>query len=407
MNDYLERLRDGDLRLYELEDELPPDEAAEVRRKYVEEETNASLSEVGAEHDLSEARANIENPVGATRVPLGIAGHIRVEGEYAEGEHFVPMATTEGALVASTNRGCSALNDAGGATARVVKDAMTRAPVFRTDGAEGSASLVEWVEDDDHLKVLKSAADSTTDHGELLWARPYVAGDNVYVRLGYETGDAMGMNMATKATRAVAGVIEDHTDAELVALSGNMCADKKPASINAVEGRGRTVVADAIVPGETVEEVLKTTPEGIAEVNERKTLVGSARSGTLGANAHAANVLSAVYIATGQDPAQVVEGSSAYTTASVRDGDLYISVTLPAVEVGTVGGGTGLLTQREALSLLGVEGGGEPTGANAKELAEIIAGTVLAGELSLHSALASRNLADAHEELGRDEEKGD
>jgi len=405
MEDTLKRLRDGDMRLYELEDELPPDEAADARRRYVEEETGASLGEVGAEHDASEATANVENAVGATRVPLGVAGPLGVEGEHADDEYLVPMATTEGALVASTNRGCSALTEAGGATARVVKDAMTRAPVFRTSEVAESAELVEWV--DENLDAMKRVAEETTDHGELLWARPYVTGDNVYVRLGYSTGDAMGMNMATKASGAVADVIEDETDAELVALSGNVCADKKPSAVNSVEGRGRTVVADAFVRRETVEKTLKTTPEAVAEVNERKTLLGSARAGTLGANAHAANVLSAVYVATGQDPAQVVEGASAYTTASVRDGDLYVSVTLPAVEVGTVGGGTRLPTQNEALSVLGVEGGGEPTGANAKELAEVISGAVLAGELSLHAALASRNLADAHEELGRETESDD
>jgi len=208
--------------------------------------------------------------------------------------------------------------------------------------------------------------------------------------------------MATVATRAACDVIEDRTDAELVALSGNVCADKKPAAINAVEGRGRTVAADAVLQRDTVREVLKTTPEAVAEVNERKTLVGSARAGTLGANAHAANVLAAVYLATGQDPAQVVEGASAYTTASVRDGDLYFSTTLPAVELGTVGGGTALPTQNEALRLLGVAGGGEPPGANARELAEVVAGAVLAGELSLHAALGSRHLEEAHTRLGRD-----
>jgi hydroxymethylglutaryl-CoA reductase (NADPH) len=396
----LERLRDGDLRLHELEDETSPDEAADVRRRYIEEEENVTLSETGAEHDAEEATNNIENAVGATRVPLGVAGPLRVEGEHADGDYRLPMATTEGALVASTNRGCSTITEAGGATARVLEDGMTRAPVFRVSGVAAAAGLVDWI--DKNFETLKRAAESTTDHGELLRAKPYVAGDNVYVRFAYTTGDAMGMNMATVASRAACEVIEDETDAELIALSGNVCADKKPAAINAIEGRGRTVAADTVLERELVREKLKTTPEAVAEVNERKTLVGSARAGTLGANAHAANVLAAVYLATGQDPAQVVEGSSAYTTASVRDGDLYFSTTLPAVELGTVGGGTRLPTQNEALSLLGVPGGGEPAGSNARELAEVVAGAVLAGELSLHSALASQHLDEAHERLGRD-----
>jgi hydroxymethylglutaryl-CoA reductase (NADPH) len=400
MDDALERLRDGELGLHELEDELPPDQAAEVRRRYVAGVEGVSLDEVGAEHDATEATNNVENAVGATRLPLGVAGPLAVEGENASGEYHVPMATTEGALVASTNRGCSALTDSGGATARVLDEAMTRAPVFRVEGVAGAAELVDWV--DQNLDALRDAAQDTTDHGELLRAKPYVAGDNVYIRFAYSTGDAMGMNMATVATRAASEVIERETEAELLALSGNVCADKKPAAINAVEGRGRTVAADAVLPRELVRKKLKTTPEGVIEVNERKTLLGSARAGTLGANAHAANVLAAVYLATGQDPAQVVEGSSAYTTASARDGDLYFSTTLPAVEIGTVGGGTALPTQNEALELLGVAGGGEPAGTNAQELAEVIAGSVLAGELSLHAALASSHLEEAHSRLGRD-----
>jgi hydroxymethylglutaryl-CoA reductase (NADPH) len=400
MDDALERLRDGELGLHELEDELPPDEAADVRRRYVAEVEGVSLDEVGEEYDAEAATTNVENAVGATRIPLGVAGPLAVDGAHASGEYRLPMATTEGALVASTNRGCSALTEAGGATARVLEDAMTRAPVFRVPGVDAAAELVGWIEE--NLDALRDAAAETTDHGELLRAKPYVAGDNVYVRFAYSTGDAMGMNMATVATRAACDVIEDETDAELVAVSGNLCADKKPAAVNSVEGRGRTVAADAVLPREVVRDKLKTTPEAVAEVNERKTLVGSARAGTLGANAHAANVLSAIYLATGQDPAQVVEGSSAYTTASVRDGDLYVSTTLPALELGTVGGGTGLPTQKEALKLLGVAGGGEPSGENARELAEVVACGVLAGELSLHAALASRHLEEAHTRLGRD-----
>jgi hydroxymethylglutaryl-CoA reductase (NADPH) len=399
-DDLLERLRDGEVALHELEDVASATEASEARRRYVADVEGVSLEEVGAVDDAAEATNNVENAVGSTRVPLGVAGPLDVDGEYASGEYRVPMATTEGALVASTNRGCSALTEAGGATARVLKDAMTRAPVFRVSGVAEAAELAEWV--DENLNALREAAATTTEHGELLRAEPYVAGDNVYVRFAYSTGDAMGMNMATVATRAACDVIEDETGAQLVAVSGNVCADKKPAAINAVEGRGRTVAADAVLPRETVRDKLKTTPEAVAEVNGRKTLIGSARAGTLGANAHAANVLAAVYLATGQDPAQVVEGASAYTTASVRDGDLYLSVTVPALELGTVGGGTRLPTQNEALGLLGVAGGGEPAGANAREFAEVVAAAVLAGELSLHAALASRHLEEAHTRLGRD-----
>lgn len=247
--------------------------------------------------------------------------------------------------------------------------------------------------------MLKEAAESTTSHGELLDVEPIVAGDNVYLRFRYLTGDAMGMNMATVATRKAAAVVEQETDAELVALSGNVCADKKPAAINVVEGRGKSVAADVLVPEDVVVDVLNTSAEGIQEVASRKTQVGSARAASLGANAHVANVVAALFLATGQDVAQVVEASSSFTTMEERDGDLYASVTLPALELGTVGGGTGLPTQREALEMLGVAGGGD--GDNAREFAEVAAAAALAGELSLHAALASDSLDSAHEELGR------
>jgi len=226
-------------------------------------------------------------------------------------------------------------------------------------------------------------------------------GDAVYPRFVYDTKDAMGMNMATIATRAACERIEAETPAELVALSGNLCSDKKPAAINAIEGRGRTVAADVLVPTEVVEERLHTTPEAVAEVTTRKNHVGSAKAGSLGFNAHVANVVAAVFLATGQDAAQVVEGANAITTAEARGDGLYVSVTLSSLEVGTVGGGTKLPTQAEALDLLGVRGGGDPPGSNADALAEYVAAGALAGELSLLSALASRHLSSAHEELGR------
>jgi hydroxymethylglutaryl-CoA reductase (NADPH) len=213
----------------------------------------------------------------------------------------------------------------------------------------------------------------------------------------------MGMNMATIATEEAAGRIEAETPAELVALSGNLCSDKKPAAVNAVEGRGRTVSADVTLSRETVADVLKTTPEAIAEANTRKNLVGSAKAGSLGFNAHAANTVAAAFLATGQDAAQVVEGANAITTVDVRDGGetLYASLTIASLEVGTVGGGTKLPTQAEALDVVGVRGGGDPAGSNADALAELITTAALGGELSLLGALASSHLASAHEELGR------
>jgi hydroxymethylglutaryl-CoA reductase (NADPH) len=377
-----------------------PDAATAGRRQFLAESTDTDLSALEGGIDPADAESNVENMIGTVGVPVGVAGPLPVEGAATSGERYLPLATTEGALVASVNRGCAAIRAAGGATARVTKRGMTRAPVFRTPDVAAATAVAGWVED--NLDGLRAAAEETTSHGELLDVEPYVVGDAVYCRFRYDTKDAMGMNMATVATRAAAVVVEDETAAELVALSGNLCTDKKPAAINAVQGRGRTVVADVTLDAETVRGRFGTDPVDVARVNERKNLVGSAKAGSLGFNAHAANVVAATFIATGQDPAQVVEGANAITTATVRaDGSLYASVSLASLAVGTVGGGTGLPGQAAALDLLGLRGGGDPPGSNADALAETIAAGVLAGELSLLAALAGRDLTDAHEELGR------
>ncbi|GAA0227220.1 hydroxymethylglutaryl-CoA reductase (NADPH) [Haladaptatus pallidirubidus] len=395
-----EQVRAGDLRLHELEDHADHDTAAEARRKLLESETDADLGTVGDyAFDAELAEPNIENMVGAAQIPMGVVGPVVVSGGSAEGDYYLPLATTEGALLASVNRGCSVISTAGGADARVTKNGMTRAPVFRVQGIVEAEEVVNWVRD--HRDELVEAAEATTNHGKLEDVTTYVVGDSVFLRFVYDTKDAMGMNMATIATGEAASLVEEETPASLVALSGNLCTDKKPAAINAVEGRGRSVTADVRIPRETVENRLHTTPEAIEEANTRKNLVGSAKAGSLGFNAHAANTIAAAFLATGQDAAQVVEGSNAITTVEARDEELYASVSIASLEVGTVGGGTKLPTQTEALDVLGLRGGGDPPGSNADALAEIIAVGALAGELSLLAALASRHLSSAHEELGR------
>ncbi len=399
------QVREGDLRLHELEDHADADTAATARRLLIERETDTDLETIGDyTFPAEQAEPNIENMIGAAQIPMGVVGPVAVDGGAANGEHYLPLATTEGALLASVNRGLSVIDAAGGADARVTKNGMTRAPVFRVAGVAEAAETVEWVTD--NVEALREAAESTTSHGELIDIEPYVVGDSVYLRFAYDTKDAMGMNMATIATGEACEVVESETPASLVALSGNLCSDKKPAAINAVEGRGRSVTADVLIPGELVEQRLHTTADAIAEANTRKNLTGSAKAGSLGFNAHAANVVAAAFLATGQDEAQVVEAANTITTMDARereDGttDLYASVSLASLEVGTVGGGTKLPTQAEALEVLGLRGGGEPAGSNADALAEIIAVGALAGELSLLAALASRHLASAHEDLGR------
>jgi hydroxymethylglutaryl-CoA reductase (NADPH) len=394
------RVEAGDLRLYELEDHADAETAATARRLFVERETGVDLSATGEyAFAAAEAESNIENLVGGASIPMGVAGPVAVSGEHAAGEYYLPIATTEGALVASVNRGCSAITAAGGANVRVTKRGMTRAPVFRVADVTEGAAVAEWVADNEDR--LADAAESTTSHGRLQSVTPYVVGDSVFLRFSYHTGDANGMNMATIATRAAAEVVEDETPASLVALSGNLCSDKKPAAINAVEGRGHTVTADVTVPREQVRETFGTTPEAIAEANTRKNLVGSAKAGSYGFNAQAANVVAGVFLATGQDEAHVVEGSNCITTVDAREDQLYASVSLASLQVGTVGGGTDLATQSEALAVVGLAGGGDPPGTNADAFAEVVAAGALAGELSLLAALSSRHLSSAHEELGR------
>ncbi|MEN2999848.1 MAG: hydroxymethylglutaryl-CoA reductase (NADPH) [Acidilobaceae archaeon] len=397
-------LERGELSFSKLEEQLgSPNLAALVRRKYLERKLNVSLSALGSTVlDFKELYGrNIENPIGAVQIPVGVAGPLKVEGEYAKGEFYVPLATTEGALVASVNRGAKAITASGGARVRVLKDGMARAPLFWTPSVEEAIRFKEWAEA--NLQALKAAAKETTRHGELREVQPYIVGNLVWLRLVYSTGDAMGMNMATIASDRICRHVEERYEGEArcIALSGNMCSDKKPAFINRLLGRGKYVVAEALIRSQVAREVLRTRPELIHYVNAAKNLLGSAAAGSGSFNAHFANIVAAVFLATGQDAAQVVESSMGFTWTELRGEDLYISVTLPSLEVGTVGGGTRLPTQREALSLMGVAGGGEPPGTNALKFAEVLSAAVLAGELNLLAAIAAGHLARAHERLGR------
>ena len=365
------------------------------RRKAAEKFTGATLKSVSDySFDPAVASKNVENMIGVTQIPLGFAGPVKINGEYADGDFIIPMATTEGALLASVSRGMSIISESGGATVRIIGNAMTRAPVFRVEGIDHSIDVMEWM--NENSEAIDNAVSETTSHGKLLQIEPFPNGKSLFLRFSYDTGDAMGMNMVTIATEAICRLIEKNTGAVLISVSGNMCTDKKPSAINMISGRGRTVVAECTIPGKIVKEKLHTTAEAIAETNMRKNLVGSAMSGSLGFNAHAANMVAALYIATGQDPAQVVEGSLTMTTCEACDGDLYIAVRMSAVEVGTVGGGTRLPSQSEALQMMDCLGTGK-----ADKFAEIVAVTVLGGELSTIGAQAAGHLGKAHKELGR------
>ncbi len=402
----VEKVAIGKIKLHQVEKYTNGDKklATEIRRKALEKKFGVSLDDIG-HYSVDPDRLigkNIENMIGVVQIPMGVAGPLKINGEYAKGEFYIPLATTEGALVASVNRGCSALTAAGGVKTTIIDDKMARAPLLKCPDARRAREVAEWVKANiDYLQ--EKAVSKVTRHGRLKGVKPFIVGNNLYLRFEFETGDAMGMNMVTISSEEIMKVIEEKfPDVKYLALSGNLCVDKKPNALNFIEGRGKTIIAEAVIPRGIVEKKLKTTPELIAEVNYRKNLVGSAQAGSYGFNAHFGNIVGAIFLATGQDEAQITEGSHGITLAEVTpEGDLYISVTMPSLEIGTVGGGTRVPTQREALSIMGVAGGGDPPGSNARKFAEIIAGAVLAGELSLLAAIAAKHLAKAHKELGR------
>ncbi|KAJ0987129.1 hypothetical protein J5N97_005485 [Dioscorea zingiberensis] len=338
-----------------------------------------------------------EMPIGFVTLPVGIAGPLVLDGM----KYYVPMATTEGCLVASTNRGCKAISESGGAASVVLRDRMTRAPVVRFASAKRAAELKFFLEAQANFETLAIVFNRSSRFARLQGIHCSLAGKNLYMRFSCSTGDAMGMNMVSKGVQNVLDYLQsDFPDMDVISISGNFCSDKKPAAVNWIEGRGKSVVCEAIIKEEVVQKVLKTRVSDLVQLNTIKNLAGSAVAGALGGfNAHASNIVSAIFIATGQDPAQNVESSHCITMMeAVNDGkDLHISVTMPSIEVGTIGGGTQLASQSACLDLLGVKGANmESPGANARLLATIVAGAVLAGELSLMSALAAGQLVKSH-----------
>lgn len=259
-----------------------------------------------------------------------------------------------------------------------------------------------WMENPDNFGEMKESFDATSRYARLTRVHCRIAGRHLFIRFVAKTGDAMGMNMLSKGTEMSLRAVHKHfPDMEILSLSGNFCTDKKPAAVNWIEGRGKSVVCEAVVPASIVSSVLKTSVQNLVDVNISKNMIGSAIAGSIGGfNAHAANVVTAIYIATGQDPAQNVGSSNCMTLMEPwgQGGeDLYISCTMPSIEIGTVGGGTVLSAQAACLEMLGVKGPNEENpGENANQLARIVCGTVLAGELSLMAALASGDLVKSH-----------
>ncbi|CDH11390.1 probable 3-hydroxy-3-methylglutaryl-coenzyme A reductase 1 [Zygosaccharomyces bailii ISA1307] len=393
----------GKMPLYALEKQLgDTTRAVAVRRKALTELADAPV--LGTErlpykhYDYDRVfGACCENVIGYMPLPVGVIGPLIIDGV----SYHIPMATTEGCLVASAMRGCKAINAGGGATTVLTKDGMTRGPCVRFPSLARSGACKIWLDSEEGQNKVKKAFNSTSRFARLQHVQTALAGDLLFIRFRTTTGDAMGMNMISKGVEySLKQMAEEFgwEDMEIISVSGNFCMDKKPAAINWIEGRGKSVVAEATIPADVVKKVLKSDVAALVELNIDKNLIGSAMAGSVGGfNAHAANLVTAVFLALGQDPAQNVESSNCITLMKEVDGDLRISVSMPSIEVGTIGGGTILAPQGAMLDLLGVRGP-HPTepGSNARQLARIVACAVMAGELSLCAALAAGHLVQSH-----------
>jgi hydroxymethylglutaryl-CoA reductase (NADPH) len=339
---------------------------------------------------------NVEQFVGVAQVPIGLAGPLLVNGEHAQGEFYVPMATAEGTLVASYNRGMRLLYEAGGVTVTVMDDRMQRAPAFLFASAREARDFRDWLAD--NFLSIKEAAESTTKSGKLMDVERYSAGRTLYTRFNFTTGDAAGQNLTGKATAAAcAWIVANYEPGiEQFFLESNFATDKKSSQVNMLNTRGKRVVAEATVPNELFERIMRSNT-GLMYRARQVSNLGGFMSGVNNNGAHSANGITAMFIATGQDVANVAESSAAFVYAELRDnGDYYYSVTIPSLIVATYGGGTGLATQRECLELLGCYGKGK-----VRKLAEIVAATVLCGELSLGSAIVAEEWVEAHDLFGR------
>lgn len=369
------------------------------RRRWVAGRTGAELAHVGRSSLPAESlRGNVENPIGSAQVPLGAAGPLRVNGEYADGVYYVPLATTEGALVRSFERGMLVASRSGGVTARVVLDENAITPVFGFGGLADACAFARSLPE--LFPEVRRVAESTTRHGRLLRLEPRVVGRDVFVRFCYHTADAHGMNMIMKATDAASRWLMGRAPASRSYVITGACGEKRSGAPALAGGKGKTVVAEVVVPTPILRTYLRVTPARMIDMFHR-TLTGQLAYGASasGYNGHLANGLTALFIACGQDVANVANASAGITGFDLTEaGDLYLSVTLPSLTVGTVGGGTHLGTSLECLRMLGCAGPG-----GAPRFAEIVAATALAGELSMGAAIASGEMARAHETYGRNQ----
>ena len=376
------------------------EEIIRTRQAFIREQTGAELNHIASySFDPHVTQGNIEHFTGVAQVPLGFAGPILVKGEHAQGEFYVPLACSEGTLVASYNRGMKVLHRSGGVKCAVVGDNMQRAPVFVLEDAASARRFSEWIKESN--EQIRTVAEATDPFVKLDYIDHYLAGKFAYLRVNFKTGDAAGMNMVGKATFAACNwILENCAVVEIKRffLESNFATDKKASMINMMKTRGKRVVAEAVVKRDVLLEIMDAETEAIY-YHGKVANIGAMLSGANNNGCHAANAITAVFIATGQDVANVAESSMGLLYSELTpEKDLYISMTLPSLIIATCGGGTGLPTQNEALKAMGCEGVGK-----INKFAEIIAATVLAGEISLAAAISSLDWVSSHDQYGRND----
>jgi len=372
------------------------DQIIRKRQTFIEEFTGTSLKHITSySFDPHITKGNTENFTGVAQVPIGFAGPLQINGEHAKGKFLIPLATTEGTLVASYNRGMKLLNTCGGVTCTVIGDVMQRAPVFVFSNAREGRDFAIWI--NEHIDKIREEAEATSSVAKLQDVDTYLASKFAYLRFNYTTGDAAGQNMVGRATFAACSwIIDNYPGIKNFYLESNLATDKKASQINIMRTRGKRVTAEATITKDALIQQMRVEPEMLAH-HYGVGNIGSIMSGANNNGLHSANAITAMFIATGQDVANVSESSAGILYAELTpEGDFYLSITIPSLIVATYGGGTGLATQRECLEILGSYGKGK-----VKKFAEIVAGTVLAGEISLAAAISSTDWVSSHERYGR------
>lgn len=372
------------------------DSIIQERIKFAEEWSGTKFEHINKwSFDPQTTQGNVENFTGVAQIPIGLAGPINIDGEHAKGEFIIPLATTEGTLVASYNRGIKVLNLSGGVKTTVQADCMQRAPVFIFESAREARDFKDWVIE--HTDKIAEEAEATSSVAKLEYIDTYLSNKFAYLRFNYFTGDAAGQNMVGRATFAACSWILDHNKTiKRFYLESNLATDKKHSQINIMRTRGKRVTAECVIPHDILVEHMRVEPESL-HYHSNVSNIGAMLSGANNNGAHSPNGITAMFIATGQDVANVSESCAGILYSEITPkGDLYISLTIPSLIVATFGGGTSLPTQRECLDMLGCRGRN-----TVKKFAEIVAGVALAGEISLGSAISSLDWVSSHEKYGR------